>query len=277
MRRLARDLDGIALVVVAVLGLGLLSGSLLARPHILALPVLAVWAAGLFAARDGNRAPSLALLPLMTLWTNMHGSFVFGLALLGPFALEAVLAAPADRRIAAVRGWLVFGLLAPARRCSIRAASEALLFPVKLMGLKSLAGFGEWQPEAFDTLGPLEIDSLRFARLRAAIARSAWRRFGWPAGRPDPLALHHTRHAMILGLIAPMILARPIAEAVGCHRRPLRSPCRASSRPCSGALRRRRALRLAAPITREDGPTGADFRACGRSRRVAGKPGAESL
>src|SRR3984957_6170731 len=51
VRRLARDLDGVALFVVALLGVNLLSASLLARPHILALPILAAWGAGLLAAR----------------------------------------------------------------------------------------------------------------------------------------------------------------------------------------------------------------------------------
>ena len=217
-RRLARDLDGAALIIVLTLGLALQFGSLLARPHILALPLLAAWAAGLFNARDEDRAPSLLLLPLMALWANMHGGFLFGLALIGPFALEAVLDAPAGKRFAAARSWTTFGLLAVAAAMLNPRGIEALLFPIQLMGMKSLAGIAEWQPERFDQIGPLEIEL--FALLGLALLRPvrlAPLRLVLLIGLIH-LSLHHTRHAMMLGLIAPMILARPIAEAIGQSR-----------------------------------------------------------
>jgi hypothetical protein len=85
--------------------------SLLARPHMLALPIAAAWSAGLLAARDRGRAP-LALATLMTMWANIHGSFIFGLILIGPFALEAIAEAPADARLAAAGAWARFALAA---------------------------------------------------------------------------------------------------------------------------------------------------------------------
>ena len=93
----ARELRGAPLVATVGLGLGLMTASLLARPHMLALPIAAAWSAGLLAARDRGRAPPLALAALMTLWANMHGGFIFGLMLIGPFALEALAEAPPAR------------------------------------------------------------------------------------------------------------------------------------------------------------------------------------
>src|SRR5262249_52114282 len=95
---------------LAALGLAfaLLEPLLLRRPHMLALPLLAVWIVGLLRAREAGRAPSLWLAPLMTLWANMHGSFVFGLALAGAFATEAVLAAGKGNRIKAALPWAGF-------------------------------------------------------------------------------------------------------------------------------------------------------------------------
>src|SRR5208337_2575370 len=75
--RVARDLSGAALGVAVALGVALWLPNLLALPHA----------------------------PLMTLWSNMHGGFVFGLALIGPFAFEAVTAAPRKARVAVVRAW----------------------------------------------------------------------------------------------------------------------------------------------------------------------------
>src|SRR5271170_2653359 len=77
----ARELRGAPLVATVGIGLSLVTASLLARPHVLALPLAAAWGAGLIAARDRGRAPPLGLAALMTAWVNMHGGFIFGLIL----------------------------------------------------------------------------------------------------------------------------------------------------------------------------------------------------
>ncbi|MCI4679195.1 hypothetical protein K9U39_05990 [Rhodoblastus acidophilus] len=254
IRRLIRDLDGLALVSVAVLGLGLQLGSLLVRPHILALPLLTAWVVGLFVARDEERAPSFVLLPLMTLWANMHGSFLFGLALVAPLALEAFLAAPAEKKFSAARQWVFFGLLALGAALLNPRGIETLIFPIRLMGLKSLSGVKEWQPVSFDHVGGLELSL--FALLGFTLRRPvhvSLLRVVVLIGLIY-LALQHSRHSMLLGLVAPMILARPIAKAIG---QPKLAPSRLS-RPqiavfsslfliCAG-------IRLAAPIQRENAP-----------------------
>lgn len=252
-RRIARDLAGIGLVVLVILGLGLQLGSLLARPHMLALPLLAAWAAGLLAARDAQRAPSFALLPLMALWVNMHGAFMFGLALTAVFAFEAVLEAPSERRLGALRGWGVFSLLALGAALLNPRGLEALLFPFRLMGMKSLAGIAEWRPESFDRVGPLEIEL--FALIGMALLRPVKLqpvRLALLIGLIH-LALHHVRHAMMLGLIGPMILARPIARAVD---QPAPAAARLARRDiyaCIGLFLVLLGLRLAIPVVRENG------------------------
>ena len=45
----------------------------------------------MIAARDEERGPPWLALPVMALWANLHGSFMFGLALAGFLAAEAVL------------------------------------------------------------------------------------------------------------------------------------------------------------------------------------------
>src|SRR5581483_7193195 len=49
--------------VVAALALSCMTGSLLARPHLLALPLLVLWTAELAAARSERRPPRFWLLP----------------------------------------------------------------------------------------------------------------------------------------------------------------------------------------------------------------------
>src|ERR1700680_2614071 len=93
LRYLGRFLSGTAQGVVALLALCCVSGSLLARPHLLALPILTFWTIALLRALDERRAPPLALSLLLALWDNLHASFLFGLALIIPFAIEACLEA----------------------------------------------------------------------------------------------------------------------------------------------------------------------------------------
>ena len=255
VRRLARDLDGVALFVVALLGANLLSASLLARPHILALPILAAWGAGLLAARDADRPPSLFLLPLMALWANLHGGFAFGLALIAPFAVEALLAAPPGGRAAVARGWILFGGLAVAAALLTPHCVEGLLFPVRLLGMTSLANVGEWQATSFAHFGPLEM------ALLALLTLALWRPVRAPIIRLVllivfvHLSLQHARHQMLLGILAPMLLAAPIARAIGApapavDRGRVGGPAILSALALALALA---GFRIAWPVAREDG------------------------
>jgi hypothetical protein len=215
-RDLSRWVDGLPLLCLLALGLSLGAGSLLARPHMLALPILEIWTAELIRARAEARAPHWIVLPLMALWANLHGSFMFGLALIGPFALEALLAAPsAGARREVVLRWGAFGLAAAVMAVITPDGVGTLLFPIQLLGMKSLAHIGEWAPASFATVGPLEIALL--AGLFVAITRP----LRLPVIRALLLllllylALQHTRYEQMLGVIGALILARSMAQAFG--------------------------------------------------------------
>ena len=197
------------------LGLGLVTVSLLARPHMLALPIAAAWCAGLLAARDNGRAPPLALALLMIAWSNMHGGFVFGLALIGPFALEALAAAPRQARLATAGAWALFGLAALLAALLNPYGVEALVFPFRLMSVENLSRISEWRAQDFSHVGPMEI------ALLALIGFALTRPLAAPQIRAALLilliamALEHARHQLLLGILAPMLLARPVASAIG--------------------------------------------------------------
>ncbi|MGL3212872.1 hypothetical protein [Bradyrhizobium sp. BR 1433] len=115
---LGRALPAIHASLIALAALVLTCGHLLARPHVLALPIMMVWANGLMVVSERREAPSFWLLPLIALWANLHGGFLFGLVLAGAFALDALWnAAPAQRLPLALR-WAAFGLGALAA-CSV--------------------------------------------------------------------------------------------------------------------------------------------------------------
>src|SRR5277367_5638118 len=210
----ARELRGAPLVATVGLGLGLITASLLARPHMLALPIAAAWSAGLLAVRDRGRAPPLALAALMTLWANIHGGFIFGLILIGPFALEALAEAPAGARLATARAWTPFGLAALAAALINPYGVEALILPFRLIGIENLSRISEWRPQDFSHLGTMELALLMLigltltrpfamAPIRAALLLAL-----------IAMALQHSRHQALLAILAPMLLAKPIAAAI---------------------------------------------------------------
>jgi len=254
--RVARELSGGALAATLMLGLGLWTANLLARPHVLVLPITAAWAVSLLQARDRRAPPPVWLALLMIPWANMHGGFVFGLALIGPFALEAAAEAATAERLETIMHWTLFGLAALAAALINPYGVEALLFPFRLMAVANLSRISEWEPTEFSKIGPFEIALL--ALVGFALIR--------PAPTPPvraalvvlliAMALGHVRHAQLLGLLGPMLLAGPVAAAVAA--------------PCPNEAERRRArrvaivaalaatlamsaVRAAAPIGREDG------------------------
>jgi hypothetical protein len=252
--RLARDLSGAALGVVVVLGVGLWAPTLLARPHVLTLPLAALWTAGLLAARDRDAAPPLALAVIMTLWANLHGGFVAGLALIAPLAFEAVLERP-GARLRVGRGWILFALAAVAAALVNPYGTEALVFPFRLLGMGRLGRINEWSPQDFSRIGPMEV------ALVVLIGFALVRPMTVPPVRAALIALlvamtlAHARHAQLLGLVAPMLLARPAARGLD-----IRPPCdfpllrrTALAAGLAGALALA-ALRLASPIVRSDDP-----------------------
>jgi hypothetical protein len=192
-------------LLTVVLGLSCIAGSLLARPHILALPLLALWTAGLVRAREQDRAPHWALLAVMPLWANLHGSFAFGLALAAALAIEAAITS-ADRKLAILR-WGLFLAAAFAVSTLTPFGVQTLLFPLRLTAMRGIGHIGEWQASDFSHLSSFAIALLvTIGALATGRIRVGWARLAillailW-------LALNHGRHQMLLGVTAPILLA----------------------------------------------------------------------
>ncbi len=204
-----------ALVMVAA-AFVLASPHMVARPHVLALPVMVAWIAGLMRARDARRAPSWWLLPLMVLWANLHGGFTFGLVFIAPLALEALwLAPPAERKRVALR-WGAFTLAAGAAACVTPYGPQSILVTARILGLgPALALIGEWQPQDFAKLAGFELILL------LGIGFALWRGIKLPPIRLLILlglvhmALAHSRNGELLGLLAPLVIAAPLAPQLG--------------------------------------------------------------
>jgi hypothetical protein len=213
---LSRHLSESTTLVFVAAALALSVPHLLARPHVLAMPVMVAWVGGLIAAADRRDAPSFWLLPLMALWANLHGGFVFGLVLIGPVALDAVLGADVSFRKSLVLRWGGFGVAALLASWCTPYGWNALLASGKILGLgDALPLIMEWRPANFGSIGAFELCLL------LGIGLALFRGVKLPPLRIVLLlgllhmALSQERSAEMLALLAPLVLAAPLARQIG--------------------------------------------------------------
>jgi hypothetical protein len=212
-RALLRWLEPIYALMFAGLAVFMTAGHALARPHMLAMPLMMLWTIELVRASEAGRAPRLWLLPVMTLWANLHGGFTLGIGLAFAFALEALLAARQQQRVAAARSWGIFLALAVASSLVTPHGTQGLWFTWQIMfeDNYALGIISEWQSPNFHIFQPLEV------WLLAGLALVMYQGLRLPAIRLLlllgllHLSLKHNRNIELLGLLAPLILASPFA------------------------------------------------------------------
>jgi hypothetical protein len=213
---LSRHLNEITTTIFVVVAFVLTAPHLLARPHVLALPVMVAWIGGLIDAADQRKAPSFWLLPLIALWANLHGGFIFGLMMVAAVALDAVVGASADVRKSLALRWAIFGLASLIATCCTPYGWNTMLEPMKILAFgNSLPLVIEFRPVDFSHLGSFEICML------LGIGFALFRGIRLPPTRILLLlgllhmALSQSRSAEMLVLLAPLVLAIPLAKQIG--------------------------------------------------------------
>jgi hypothetical protein len=199
----ARRWIGAALVPIVAMDLALIP-MLLARPHVLTWPLLAFWTWLMLRARQQDRAPPLVAALLMALWANLHGGFIFGLAIAGAFGLEALVDSANKRR--AFRQWLIFGLACLAALFINGNGIEGVFHPLRFTQLRMLPLIDEWKPS-----NP-EVTPFFFGVLVTTLALIIWKRPRLPWMRwlllaaLLGLALLQVRHQAMLAIVAAVVL-----------------------------------------------------------------------
>jgi hypothetical protein len=199
-------------IVVTLAALMLSTPHLLARPHVLALPVMLAWAYGLMSASERGEAPSFRLLPLIVLWANLHGGFIFGLVLAGAFAIDALWNADAARRKPLALRWAAFGACALAACCATPYGWGSILASRKILDLgKLLRLISEWMPADFTSLGAFEMSMLvLIATALYSGVRLSPPRIALVLGLLH-MALSHNRNLEIFALLLPLVALAPVA------------------------------------------------------------------
>jgi hypothetical protein len=215
MRFLLRELSPTPALLMVMAAVTLLAPHMLARPHVLTLPIMVAWAAALVRCMDHRAPPPYWALPLLVLWANLHGSVVLALGLIGPAVLEALLDEKRSEWPRVLLRWLPFTVLAVAACCLTPYGPDPLLMPLETLGLGHALGWiAEWRPQDFGHFGAFE-----FLLLAGIFALS--RGVMLPVVRAlvvlglTHFALAQVRNADLLAMLAPLYLAAPLARQFG--------------------------------------------------------------
>ena len=210
---LGRRIPAAYAVVVTMAALALSMGHFLARPHVLVLPIMLAWANGLMSASERGQAPSPWLLPLIALWANLHGGFVFGLVLVGGLALDALWNADRARRRSVALRWAAFGVGALIACCATPYGWGSILAARRILDLGELLHLiYEWMPANFSKFGAFEM---------AILTLIAGALFGGVKLSPPRIALvlgllhmalSHVRNLEIFALLLPIVVLAPVAS-----------------------------------------------------------------
>jgi hypothetical protein len=224
---LSRNLAGVKVANLVVAVFLLASASFLARPHVIALPLMVIWTLGLLDAVERRRPPHWGLLAVMLIWANAHAGYTIGLMIAGLLAAEAVRDADDGQRTAMAKRWGLFLGLAFLATCLTPNAYDSLLITHKVFagaGLEGLAYVEEWRSITWDLQGVIGMVLLPL--LLIGLALQPWRNvvrillvliLGW-------MMIRHARFALLFAFtavpIAMTAIARgPLAPWIGIQSR----------------------------------------------------------
>jgi hypothetical protein len=183
---------------------------LLARPHVLTWPLLAFWTWLMLRAREQDRAPPLYAAVLMTLWANLHGGYVFGLAIAAAFGLEALVGTPDKGRV--IRQWGLFGLACAVAVFINGNGVEGVFHPVRFTQLEMLPLIDEWKPSSpAKTPFSFGVLAITLALIVWKRPRLSWVRWMLLAAMLG-LAMLQVRHQAMLAILAAMLLPQGFAK-----------------------------------------------------------------
>lgn len=212
----AKRLTPIGAIVAAVLAWGLCVHHLVARPHILVMPLVVFWIAAHVSARRNNKVPPFSLAILMALWANLHASFMFGVAFTTLFAGEAIFESRSAREARdTALGWGAFLAVVVLAALATPHGLGGILFPVQALTQGgAFADIKEWQPSSLSNNPPLLawcfllLFLALFYGVKLPICRLAMLMLLLY------MAFAHQRHAELLGLSAPLLLQDAIAKRI---------------------------------------------------------------
>jgi hypothetical protein len=203
-------------LAVTIIGMDIVASPfMLARPHVLVWPLLALWTILLARSAETGRPPPLWAALILTLWANLHGSFPIAVVIGGFLALDALVTA----QWKTLREWLLFAGVSVIALCLNANGLAGILQPFHIAQLKMLNLIAEWTPST-----PHNTPQF-FAALLLVLGFLLWRGIRIPLGRlllllvMLGLAFTQVRHqswfAIVAAVVIPPLVARQAEEPSG--------------------------------------------------------------
>jgi hypothetical protein len=189
----------------------------IARPHILSYVILAIWIINLLDAYDQEKPdiPRLVILaPLMVIWANIHGSFTFGLTLLGIFTLFCLYHYFLQRNYTKCRRIAIVAVTVAL--CSFLTPYGMLpaLMTTKLVGMKFVTSYIiEWQTPNFQEslYRPIYLVGILSAIAGLGVRLTGARLVVYAL--ITFTGLRYIRGLLMFFFVIPMVLARPVGAS----------------------------------------------------------------
>lgn len=214
-RRMLAGMPPLMALFICWIAINSLLGIATPRPHVLALPVVALFLVMLLNATETDQSPPWLALPLMTLWANLHAAFTLGFIAAAFLALDALLRATPDRRPRLVAAWALFGIGLLLAACLHPYGAQSILINIDMAkGNESVPLIGEWDPHPI--LSPLGFRILVPALLIGTLLLGGWRNTARVGLGVFLLYLtwKHQRFIMILAIAAPLLTRDSAAAAL---------------------------------------------------------------
>lgn len=215
-----RDKAGpVALLAAFAITYLVLQPFIMARPHVLAWPCLALWSALMFKYRDRGQSPPLALVLILFGWANIHGSYFAGFIVAGAAALDALIKGRFDRKI--FTGWLLFGIAILFAALLNANGTAGLIHPLTISGMETLPSIGEWKPSSPRST------PIFYLALLSVTGALLWKQPKFTPGEilllllTLGMAFAHIRHQSIFIILAALIVTPKFAGAGHAEAGPL--------------------------------------------------------
>jgi hypothetical protein len=182
-----------------------------ARPHIFTFILVVLFTSRLFRSADEIKPPPFWLLPFVTLWTNLHGSFTFSFVI-AAFAFLLLLEKNRLKDRSLMMKWVAFGLLMPiAALINPYGVQPLLVNKTLLSGIDAMKVIVEWMPynaqesTVFEIALLASLGAIWLSAPRLAISKVLFML----------VALHmmltHIRFVYIYFMLVPLVIAGEIA------------------------------------------------------------------
>jgi putative flippase GtrA len=189
--------------------------TLLARPHIMALPVLALWTAWLVQAASTTRRPPWLALGVMVLWSNLHAGFTIGFVIAAAIALDAIWRTEPADRLRALAEWLLFGC-----GCILAAMLNPYGYASLVINIQMAAGnegmayIDEWEPMAFHghNVMLLSYSALLLGSLLVDVRKNAFRLL--LGAFVVYTCMKHERFVMLMAIVLPILAQESAPKAL---------------------------------------------------------------